>query len=390
MSPADSASTRLATRLSFLVAGFGLACWAPLVPFAKERLAVDEGVLGLLILCLGIGSVPAMLAAGVLSARFGSRPIIVAGGFGLVLTLPLLAIAPTPVTLGASLLLFGGSLGSLDVAMNIHAVEVERGASRPLMSGFHALFSIGGFIGSAMMTSLLSLKVSALHGVLMGSALMALAIATVWPRLLRTKAADGEPHFALPRGIVLVLAGLTAATFLAEGALLDWSALLITDARLVGVEQGGLGYMLFAIAMTVGRLAGDTLTARVGDRSTLLWGGCIAVAGFALLLTSPIAAVALAGFILIGLGAANIVPVLFRRAGSQTVMPAGLAVAAITTSGYAGVLMGPASIGFVAKAVGLNVAFWMLAALLGLVPLLSGVVAPHRSSSIRSQCPEAD
>jgi MFS family permease len=194
----------------------------------------------------------------------------------------------------------------------------------------------------------------------------------------------------LPRGIVLVLASLTAVTFLAEGALLDWSALLITDARLVGVEQGGLGYMLFAIAMTVGRLAGDTLTARVGDRSTLLWGGCIAVAGFALLLTSPIAAVALAGFILIGLGAANIVPVLFRHAGSQTVMPAGLAVAAITTSGYAGVLMGPASIGFVAKAVGLNVAFWMLAALLGLVPLLSGVVAPHRNSSIRSQCLEAD
>jgi predicted MFS family arabinose efflux permease len=390
MSLADSAPTRLATRLSFLVAGFGLACWAPLVPFARERLAVDEGMLGLLILCLGIGSVLAMLAAGVLSARFGSRPIIVAGGFGLMLTLPLLAIAPTPVTLGASLLLFGGSLGSLDVAMNIHAVEVERGASRPLMSGFHALFSIGGFIGSAMMTSLLSLKVSALHGVLMASALMALAIATAWPRLLRTKAVDGEPHFALPRGIVLVLAGLTAATFLAEGALLDWSALLITDARLVGVEQGGLGYMLFAVAMTVGRLAGDTLTARVGDRSTLLWGGCIAVAGFALLLTSPIAAAALAGFILIGLGAANIVPVLFRRAGSQTVMPPGLAVAAITTSGYAGVLMGPASIGFVAKAVGLNVAFWMLAALLGLAPLLSGIVAPHRNSSIRSQCPEAD
>jgi predicted MFS family arabinose efflux permease len=390
MSLADSASTRLATRLSFLVAGFGLASWAPLVPFARERLAVDEGRLGLLILCLGIGSVLAMLAAGVMSARFGSRQIIVAGGFGLVLTLPLLAIAPTPATLGASLLLFGGSLGLLDVAMNIHGVEVERGASRPLMSGFHALFSIGGFIGSAMMTSLLSLKVSALHGVLMASALMAVAIATAWPRLLRTKAAGGEPHFALPRGIVLVLAGLTAATFLAEGALLDWSALLITDARLVDVERGGLGYMLFAIAMTVGRLAGDTLTARVGDRSTLLWGGCIAVAGFALLLTSPIATVALAGFILIGLGAANIVPVLFRRAGSQTVMPASLAVAAITTSGYAGVLMGPASIGFVAKAVGLNVAFWMLAALLGLVPLLSGVVAPHRNSSIRSQCPEAD
>lgn len=334
MSFANSASTRLATRLSFLVSGFGLACWGPLVPFAKQRLAVDEGVLGLLLICLGIGSILAMMATAALIARFGSRPIIVAGGFGLVLTLPWLAIAPTPVTLGASLLLFGASLGSLEVAMNSHAIEVERAASRPLMSGFHALFSIGGFVGSATMTLLLSLKISPLYGVLMASAVMALAIVTAWPRLLRTKAPDGEAHFALPHGIVLVLAGLTTVTFLAEGALLDWSALLITDAGLVGVEQGGVGYMLFAIAMTIGRLTGDTVIARIGDRSTLLWGGCMAVAGFVLLLTSSIAAVAL------------------------------------TAS--------------------LSVAFWLLAALLCLVPLLSGIVAPHRNASARAQCTQGD
>jgi predicted MFS family arabinose efflux permease len=385
MSSADDPSTRLATRLSFLVAGFGLACWAPLVPFASARLAVDAGVMGLLLVCLGIGSVLAMLAAGVLSARFGSRPIIVASGFGLVLTLPLLAIAPTPVTLGVSLLLFGAAVGSLDVAMNIHAVEVERAAPRPLMSGFHALFSIGGFAGSTTMTALLSLGVSPFHGVLIASALMALAMAIAWPRLLRTRAAEGEAHFALPHGIVLILAGLTAATFLVEGALLDWSALLITNAGLVRVERGGLGYMLFAVAMTVGRLTGDRLTAGIGDRATLAWGGCIAVAGFVLLLTSPLAAVALSGFILIGLGAANIVPVLFRRAGNQTAMPAGLAIAAITTTGYAGILLGPAGIGFVAKAVGLDAAFWMLAALLCLAPLSARIVAPRRNSSAPAQ-----
>src|SRR4051794_6580771 len=211
---ADGAPTWLATRLSFFVAGFGIACWAPLVPFAAERLAADEGLMGLLLVCLGIGSVLAMLATGVLSARFGSRPLIVASGFGLVLTLPWLAIAPTPVTLGVALLLFGGSLGSLDVAMNIHAVEVERLATRPLMSGFHAQFSIGGFVGSMAMTLLLSLGVSPFHGVLLASALMALAMTIAWPRLLRTRPADGEPHFALPHGIVLVLAGVTAAIFL--------------------------------------------------------------------------------------------------------------------------------------------------------------------------------
>ena len=116
----------------------------------------------------------------------------------------------------------------------------------------------------------------------------------------------------------------------------------------------------------------------------------MAVAGFVLLLTSSIAAVALTGFILIGLGAANIAPVLYRRAGSQTVMPPGLAIAAITITGYAGILMGPVSIGFVAKAMGLNVAFWLLAALLCLVLLMSGIVAPHRNASARAQCTQGN
>src|SRR5437868_1975004 len=121
MLSADRPATRLATRLSFLVAGFGIACWAPLVPFAKERLAIDDGILGLLLLCLGIGSVAAMLLTGILSARYGSKPIIIAGGLGLAILLPVPSIAGSPLTLGLSLFVFGASLGSIDVAMNIHA-----------------------------------------------------------------------------------------------------------------------------------------------------------------------------------------------------------------------------------------------------------------------------
>ena len=149
-------AARLATRLSFLVAGFGVACWAPLVPFARERLGVTDATLGLLLLCIGIGSVSAMIVTGPLSARFGSKPVILAGGFGLAAILPILALAPDTATLAAALLVFGAALGSIDVAMNIHAVEVERAAGTPLMSGFHALFSIGGFAGAGLMTSLLS------------------------------------------------------------------------------------------------------------------------------------------------------------------------------------------------------------------------------------------
>lgn len=374
MTSADRPATRLATRLSFLVAGFGMASWAPLVPFAKERLAVDDAVLGLLLLSLGIGSVVAMLATGILSARYGTKPIIIAGGIGLALALPLLVIAGTPVTLAMALLGFGAALGSIDVAMNIHAVEVERAAGQPLMSGFHALFSIGGFAGSAVMTALLSFHLGPLACALICSVLMLIAVALAWPRLLRRAQAQEGPLFVLPHGIVLLLALLAAVTFLIEGAMLDWGALLVIGKGLVSETQGGIGYIVFSIAMTAGRLGGDAIVARIGDRTTLVGGSLLAVAGLAVLLLAPSAAVAIAGFLLIGLGASNLVPVLFRGAAMQTAMPTGLAVASITTAGYAGVLVGPAGIGFIAHAVGLPAAFWMLAALMCLVTVSARAV----------------
>jgi predicted MFS family arabinose efflux permease len=370
-------AARLATRLAFLVAGFGVACWAPLVPFAKQRVGVDDAVLGLLLLCIGLGSVVAMVITGALSARYGSKPIIVAAGLGLAVVLPLLTVASTPLTLAVALLAFGAFLGSLDVAMNIHAVDVERAQGRPSMSGFHALFSVGGFIGSAVMTFLLSLRIGTLASTLPCAALMVVAITTAWPRLLVSVHVSDGPLVAVPRGVVLLLAGLAAITFLVEGALLDWSALLITGKGLVSAARGGLGYLFFSIAMTAGRFGGDALTARIGDRAAVFWGGLLAIAGFAVLLLAPTVTLAMSGFVLIGLGASNVVPVLFRHAGSQRAMPSALAVAAITTTGYAGQLAGPAGVGMIAKAVGLPAAFWVLAVLLCLVPACARLATQH-------------
>ncbi|HEY2683098.1 MAG TPA: MFS transporter [Steroidobacteraceae bacterium] len=376
---ADRPGTRLATRIAFFIAGFLVSCWAPLVPYAQTRLGVDNALLGLLLLCLGAGSVGAMLLTGTLSARYGSRPIILVGCVGLVLDLPLLTLASTPLSLGAALFAFGGFLGSLDVAMNIHAVEVERAAERPLMSGFHGLYSVGGFAGAAVMTLLLSLHFGATRSTLLCSALMIVATLVAWPRFLIQTTPSSGSSSVVPRGIVLLLAALTGITFLAEGAVLDWGALLMTRAGLVSVAHGGIGYALYSIAMTVGRLSGDRLVALAGDRATLFWGSLLAMAGFLLAVSAPIAALALVGFLLIGAGCSNIVPVLFRGAGAQKVMPMGMAVAAISTTGYAGVLVGPAAIGFLAQMTNLRVAFGLLAALISLVAFTSGLVAGRRS-----------
>ncbi|PNU05538.1 MFS transporter [Novosphingobium guangzhouense] len=373
----DSAS-RHATRAAFLVAGFGVACWAPLVPLAKARLAVDDGTLGLLLLCLGLGSVVAMQLAGPLTSRIGARPAVIAGGIGQAVLLPFLAFAPDIWTMAAALLLFGGFLGVIEVGMNVHAVEVEKRADRPLMSGFHGLFSVGGFIGASMMTLGLSMGLGPVTGAIVAAVLMVVTLIVAAPHFIRTPRVDEPALFVVPRGIVILLALLAALTFLTEGAILDWGALLLSGKGLVPTAQAGLGYSVFAIAMTLGRLTGDAVVARLGDRRTMLWGGVLAIVGYVVLLTAPVAMIAFAGFLLIGLGASNTVPVLFRQAGAQTVMPSGLAIASVTTVGYAGILAGPAGVGFVAQVIGLPNAFWILAVLLVLVPLCAGVATATR------------
>ncbi|MHC2331980.1 MFS transporter [Bradyrhizobium sp. USDA 4454] len=364
----------LGTRLAFFVAGFGLAAWAPLVPLAKERLEVDNRVLGLLLLCLGAGSVIAMLLTSVSNARYGSKPIIIASGLGIALILPWLAVAGTPLSLGAMLFAFGVSLGSIDVAMNIHAIELEHAAGRPLMSGFHAQYSIGEFTGSAAVTTVLSLQCGPLISTLVCSALMMVAVISAWPRLLAMGSRRQEPLFVLPNRSVLLVAVLAAITFLVEGAMLDWSALLLVGQGLLAEAHGGLGCMLFSIAMAAGRLSGDTMVARLGDRTMLMLGTVPILIGFLAVVAAPIALIAMAGFVLIGLGVSNVVPVLCRRAGKQKVMPVGVAIAVITTAGYAGILVGPASIGLVAHMVGLPLAFAILGVLMCIATLSARMV----------------
>ncbi|MBK1824984.1 MFS transporter [Burkholderia orbicola] len=376
-------AARVATRIAFFVAGFGAACWASLVPFVKQRAAIDEATLGALLLCVGAGSVIGMMLTGTLGTRFGSKPIVFGGGVGLAVILPLLAIAHDAATLGIALFGFGAALGSLDVAMNINAVEVERVEGRRLMSGFHAQYSMGGFGGSALATFLLAAHAGVFASMLLCSALMFAGILIARRHLIETPRRRGGPLFAVPRGIVLLLAGLVAISFLLDGVLLSWGALFISGKGLVPATQGGLGYMLFSIAMMAGRLSGDTLTTRIGDRSMMFWGGSVATAGMVVLLVAPIAPVALAGFPLIGLGASNVVPIMFRRAGAQRAMSPSLAVVAITMTGYAGNLVGPASIGFIADQAGLSTAFWLLAGLVCLIPCCAGFVTHSRAARVR-------
>jgi len=352
---------QIATRIVFFIAGFGMASWAPMVPFVKLRAGVDERVLGLLLLCLGVGSIVTMPVAGALAGRAGCRLVIVVSAVLLCLALPLLATWDSLPLLVATLLVFGAAIGSIDVAMNTQAIIVERASGRPMMSGFHGLYSLGGIAGAVGMTALLSVGASPLGAVLCVVAGIVVALAAATPHLLAHGGGREGPAFALPRGIVLFIGILCFICFLAEGAVLDWGAVFLTSVRGMNPAFAGLGYAAFAAAMTIGRFSGDQLVQRLGDRSMIVRGGFCAALGFTLAALGPSWPVVLTGYALVGAGCSNIVPVLFTAAGRQRRMPENVAVAAVTTLGYAGILAGPAAIGFVAHATSLPVAFLMLA-----------------------------
>lgn len=360
---------RLSTRLSFLVAGLVMASWAPQVPYAKARLGLDESAFGLLLLCLGIGSVLAMQVIGAVVARVGSRPIVLISGIGLCLTLPWLAYANTTLSLALCLLVFGASIGSIDVAMNVHAVEVEQAVGEPLMSGFHGMYSLGGLVGAAGGAALLTSGLRPVTAAGVAAFAAAVLLALAWPGLLRSKSAPSAPLIAIPRGVVILIGSLAFIAFLTEGALLDWSALLLTGSFGLPAAHAGIGYALFSVTMVFGRLTGDLVVKRLGQRRVLLWGGLMVTAGFALLVLLPRVWMASAGFLLIGLGAANLVPILFSTAGRQNTMSPALAVASITTLGYAGILVGPAAIGCIASLLSLRGAFAGLALIMLGFPL---------------------
>ena len=361
------------TRAAFFVAGFGMAAWAPLVPYAKDRLAVGEGALGLLLLCLGAGSIATMPVAGALAARFGCRRVIWAASLVICIALPLLATAGSVPLLAAALMLFGAGVGTVDVVINIQAVIVERSAPRAMMSGFHGLFSVGGIAGAAGVSAVLWGAGSPLLATVCVAAVIVAVLLAFGGALLPYGGNKDGPAFALPRGAVLLIGGLCFICFLAEGAMLDWSALILTTLHGMDPVRSGLGYAMFSVAMTVGRLTGDRIVHVLGGRMVLLGGGLCSAAGMALSVLAPSWPAALAGFALVGIGASNIVPVLFSAVGRQRAMPTNLAVAAVTTLGYSGILIGPAGIGLVAHAAGLPTAFLGVAGLLLAIAACSGV-----------------
>jgi fucose permease len=356
----------------FFLHGLASGSWLSRIPAVQEHLALGEAPLGLALLGGGLGTLLALVPAGALIARYGSRRMVVATAVPACSALGLIAVASNGPMLFGALVIWGASAGSLDVAMNAQGSVIEQRRGQPIMSSLHGLWSLGAMAGGALSALLAGRGISVQTQFLTETPIL-LATAVLASRpMLTGDHGHGGVAFARPRGALLALAVVTFCAVTAEGSMFDWSGVYLR--RVLGAPDAtaASGAAVLAAAMAIGRLGGDALTARFG--APALARACAALAGAGMLgvIVAPTPAMVFAGLVAVGFGLSIVVPLAFGAAGRSAGMPPGAAIAAVATVGYFGFLAAPPTIGLVAERVTLRGAFVLLLVLL----LLIGVLAP--------------
>ena len=362
-----------AARLAFFIPGFAVSTWAPMIPIVKERLNLEADVLGILLLCIGISAFIVMPFAGILGQKWGCKKVLLITTTLLALDVVFLSFLPNIISYVLALALFGAAMGSTEVTMNINSVIVEKLDGRRLMSGMHAFWSIGCFASAGLFSLLASLGLSVTLIALLHCGIMLAIIAYFGRSWLPYNNPGGEKAFALPRGIVIIIGTLACISFLVEGAVMDWSGVLLTEVKNMDIALAGTGYAIFSVAMLIMRLLGDKTVQFLGEQKAVIGGSFVTAAGFALVVVLDNLYLNALAFILIGLGCANIVPVFYSLLKYQKDMPISAAVTSVTSLGYTGVILGPALLGFVAHGINISAVFELLALLL----IIEAVIAKY-------------
>ncbi|MDX3383857.1 MFS transporter [Streptomyces niveiscabiei] len=360
-------AARVATYVYFVLCGTLMGTWVVHIPAVEERVGISHAALGGLLVVLGAGAFAGMQVAGPLTDRLGTRTVVPAGGVLCGVTLFLPGLAQDPWTLAAALLVFGFCNGCLDVSMNAHAVHVEKAYGRPVMSGFHATFSVGGVLAALAGAGAAGLGLHpAVSMAAMGAAGVVVALASARALLPaarkpgRRAATDGR---RTTPGRVWLLAGLALMVMLCEGAANDWSALHLKDVMGAPATTAAFAYGTFAAAMTLGRLLADRLVLRFGAVAILRYGASVAAVGITLVTVGPWMWAVFTGWALFGLGLSGCIPQLFSAAGHTDPSAAGANVSRVAGLGYVGMLAGPAVIGWLTHLVSLDHSFVLLALL---------------------------
>lgn len=369
---------RFGVSLLFLMNGFMMGSWAPMIPEFAKRLSLSEAELGLVILVFGLGSLSCMPVAGSQIARIGSRSVTLFCAAIFVPTLLLITLSNTVWAGVITVFLFGGLTGAMDVAMNANAVAVERGMRRAIMSSCHAFWSLGGLIGAGL-GGLLITKIGIYGHAIALTIIAAALLAVAWPRVMvdRPHPEEERSKGGLPLTPLPWIIGLMALfSMVPEGAVLDWGALYLRNELGASVAVSGFAFAAFSLTMAVMRFAGDLVRERLGAVRTLQVCSALSIIGLLIAGAAGNAFIAIIGFAIAGIGISNMVPIAFSAAGNMPGLAPGIGLSVVTTMGYSGILVAPSAIGFIAEHTGLATVFLFIP-LLHVVVLLLSRLARH-------------
>lgn len=365
---------RIATSIFFFIAGLTFSTWASRIPAIQAKLELSDAGLGAVLFALPAGLMTSLPVSGWLVSRFGSRPMVIVGSVFYPLILLLLASSTSVLQLVLSLFSFGIMGNLINIAMNTQAVGVETLYGRSVMASFHGLWSLAGFTGAVVGTFFVSrglppiIHFSIVSGVCV--LLVILSYKFTLPHDIGHR--QRQKAFVKPDKKILLLGMIAFCCLVNEGAMSDWSGVYFKNIVKAPASLITLGYVAFTSTMAFGRFVGDSLVTKFGIKRMLQISGSVITSGLLLAVIFPYLPTATAGFFLVGFGVSSVVPIVYGLAGKSTTMSAGAALAAVSTIGFLGFLIGPPLIGFIAQAISLRWSFTLIAILGFGTALLAG------------------
>lgn len=374
-------------RAAFWIPGFAMASWGPFIPYVKDRFALTEDHLGVLLMCIAIGAACGMGVASYFINKFGCRTVVRVGSTVLTICLGAVTIIPNYYVLAVDLFIMGFSCEFMSLAANINAGALERKLQRNIMSGLHGVYSLGNTAGVFIVATFLSSGMTFMMGnLLLTSCVFSLAVilycGLIASRHLLTDLSefnqqedkttndDAHKHVFMTQ-LIFMLGMICFIMFMVEGSMMDWTGVLLNQVKGVPMSEAGYGFAAFAFMMTICRLTGDKIVATLGRRRVLVMGAIFAACGIALAVMVPHPMVCLVGFAMVGTGAANLVPQTISYAATERRIPIARSILLVNAIGYIGGLLGPALIGFVAHRIGLEQTFLILACMVLVVAVIS-------------------
>ncbi|MEO5600283.1 MAG: MFS transporter [Cyclobacteriaceae bacterium] len=365
---------RIAVKVAFFLNGFIYANWVSRLPRIQDHYEADNGTIGVVLLAMSIGAVAAMPFTGWVIIKNGSRRISL---FSLIIYcafIPMISLMPGIISLVLLYVVIGISTGMLDVAMNAQAVMVEQVYKKPIMTSFHAFFSIGMALGAWCGALFAKLNVDLSYHLITVSVLSLLAVFWTSRHLIKDKPeisskTDG-PLFQMPNKALLSIGVIAFCCMIGEGAISDWSVNYMENVSMSSKTLAPIALSFFAVAMTLGRLYGDRFRALWGDSKLIVLGGLISTGGISIVLLFPLPIISIIGFFIVGLGLSTIVPIAYSIAGNTKDLPSGVGLAMVTTVGYSGFLFGPPVIGFISDLSNLRIGLLVVALLFIVMTIL--------------------